>query len=68
LSPCAQMCAKPLNGIYLLRRDAPPPCSSSAADPAADSDDDDVDELPFCAECYDIKAKEEAEAALGATR
>lgn len=58
----SQMCAKPLNGIYLSR-------PSSSADPATDNDDDDaVDELPFCAECYDIKAKEEAEAALAAAR
>ncbi|BGO91443.1 hypothetical protein NBRC10512_003103 [Rhodotorula toruloides] len=49
-------CAKPLTGVYLLRR--------SPASGDTHTDDDPVQELPHCAECYDIRAKEQAEAAV----
>ncbi|BGP40249.1 hypothetical protein JCM10449v2_004207 [Rhodotorula kratochvilovae] len=62
------MCTKRLSGIYLLRRS--PSSSSALASHAAGADEDaeDVDERPYCAECYDIKAKEEAEQAVGVAR
>ncbi|GAA5996603.1 uncharacterized protein JCM10292_003080 [Rhodotorula paludigena] len=59
------MCTKPLTGFYLLRRDAPTSASSPSQSPSQKEDADEyADERPYCAECYDVKAKEEAEQAI----
>ncbi|GJN90625.1 hypothetical protein Rhopal_003637-T1 [Rhodotorula paludigena] len=59
------MCAKPLTGFYLLRRDAPSSPSSPPQAPSQKEDADEyADERPYCADCYDVKAKEEAEQAV----
>ncbi|GAA6009039.1 hypothetical protein JCM11491_005723 [Sporobolomyces phaffii] len=56
------MCSKPLTGIYLLRAE---PQSISASNPASDSP---TAEKPYCGECFDVVAKEDASAAAAVPR
>ncbi|GAA5983575.1 hypothetical protein JCM5350_004870 [Sporobolomyces pararoseus] len=51
------MCSKPLTGIYLLRTE-PSPSAQTASDTSS------PDEKPYCGECFDIVAKDEASAAV----
>ncbi|GAA5901119.1 uncharacterized protein JCM6883_004761 [Sporobolomyces salmoneus] len=55
------MCSKPLTGIYLLRSE---PSSSSSTTPSSDGASAPPVEKPYCGECFDIVAKDEASAAV----